>query len=333
MRRAVLMVHQGALGDVVLSFPAFLIAGRVLGAGLTLLAQSQVGRLARTLGVAEASYPLEAFGFSKLFVDEPDDRLKGFFEQFDMVVVIGLRPEVEKAVRRYHEKVAFIRSRPPVGCRNHVAAYVTAQMVEKVLGDNGNGRGGAESGVLPKRVHSTGRKRDLLVIHPGAGSRRKRWALDRFVALGGVLKDADVGSVVFLIGPAEADLVSELKERVAGKPVDVRFTDDLDDVAGLMIRARGFVGNDSGVAHLAAFMGVPTVAVFGPSDPRRWAPVGEAVRVVSGDVQCRPCFETEAQNCEDPICLRGISVAMVLKALEALGVLRSCAIPLSLLRR
>ncbi|MBW2109103.1 MAG: glycosyltransferase family 9 protein [Deltaproteobacteria bacterium] len=322
MKQLVLVIHQGALGDVVLSFPALLAARHALGAGVALLAQDQIGRLARRLGVAEASFPVESCGFSRLFVDKPDYRLQAFYKRFEQVVVIGLCQDLQKIVKRYHDHVAFVRSRPPIGSRDHVAAYVMAQMAEKVLGGNGNGRDKAESGVSLGPIDIVEKKKDLLVIHPGAGSRRKRWALDRFVELAGVLGNADV-RIVFLIGPADGDLLSALKERVAGMPMDVRVTDVLDEVVDLMASARGFVGNDSGLAHLAAFLGIPTVAVFGPSDPRRWSPMGEAVRIVTGGAQCPPCFETEAQNCKDSICLRGVSVAMVLEALEGLGVLKA----------
>jgi ADP-heptose:LPS heptosyltransferase len=69
---------------------------------------------------------------------------------------------------------------------------------------------------------------------------------------------------------------------------------------------RALVGNDSGVTHLAALAGAPFVAIFGPSDPLRWAPRksgGGKGRVLREKTDCLPCFELESKNCDSPACL------------------------------
>jgi ADP-heptose:LPS heptosyltransferase len=67
----------------------------------------------------------------------------------------------------------------------------------------------------------------------------------------------------------------------------------------------GFIGNDAGITHLAAFLGLPCVAIFGPADPERWTPVGRSTAVVRAPVDCEPCFELLPENCDGdaPECL------------------------------
>jgi ADP-heptose:LPS heptosyltransferase len=76
------------------------------------------------------------------------------------------------------------------------------------------------------------------------------------------------------------------------------------------------VGNDSGVSHLAAFLGLPTAVIFGPADPVRWKPVGPSVEMVHPELDCSPCFEIESENCSEPRCLTDASLESVLKAFD-----------------
>ncbi len=75
-----------------------------------------------------------------------------------------------------------------------------------------------------------------------------------------------------------------------------------------------FVGNDSGMTHLAAAVGVPVVAIFGPSDPIRWAPKGSEVRIVRKAVFCSPCEREAMSRCDSRHCLSGIPSYDVFRA-------------------
>ncbi len=142
-----------------------------------------------------------------------------------------------------------------------------------------------------------------VLLHPGAGSRRKRWPLDRFLTLARSLERAGLAPR-FLLGPAEEDLAGALRGH-RGACYPVLRAESLVDLAARLRSMLALVGNDSGVAHLAAFLGVPTVAVFGPSDPLRWEPAGPHVAVVRPGVGCDPCFEVLPRNCDgdNPRCL------------------------------
>lgn len=106
---------------------------------------------------------------------------------------------------------------------------------------------------------------DFAVIHPFSGSARKNWPLQRFRELAGKLPIP----IQWCAGPEEA-----LEDAV-------RF-ENLYDLACWLASSRIYIGNDSGITHLAAAVGTPVVAIFGASDPAVWAPRGERVRVVSG---------------------------------------------------
>lgn len=121
-----------------------------------------------------------------------------------------------------------------------------------------------------------GIKPGYVVIHPGSGGRRKQWPAERFAEVARRLG----GPVAWLLGPAEAEQ-PELRE--AGRDVGAVLEGlSLRGLAGLVAGCRVCVGNDSGVSHLAAAVGAPTVAVFGPTDPAVWAPRGERVAVLGG---------------------------------------------------
>lgn len=115
---------------------------------------------------------------------------------------------------------------------------------------------------IPHLPVPPGAKGDFVVIHPFASSVAKRWPMDHFRALAAAL-----GNVKWLAGPEEP---LECAERI----------EDLYELACWISNARLYVGNDSGISHLAAAVGVPTLAIFLASDPKVWAPRGPHVRVL-----------------------------------------------------
>ena len=92
----------------------------------------------------------------------------------------------------------------------------------------------------------------------------------------------------------------------------------LPEAAAVLARAALYVGNDSGMTHLAALLGVPTVALFGATDPRVWSPRGRRVEIVAGTAPCSPCAEGKRRRCPDNICLKSIPVEEVLARAKAM---------------
>ncbi|MCC6970002.1 MAG: glycosyltransferase family 9 protein [Phycisphaerales bacterium] len=117
-----------------------------------------------------------------------------------------------------------------------------------------------------------------IVLHVGAGSDAKRWAMANWCELHERLCDDGAG-VVAIAGEVERERFSRTDagffQRMGG-----RWVETLGELREIVDGARAFVGNDSGPTHLAAQMGVATLALFGATDVRAWAPVGPSVRVV-----------------------------------------------------
>jgi ADP-heptose:LPS heptosyltransferase len=118
----------------------------------------------------------------------------------------------------------------------------------------------------------------LVAVHPGSGGRRKNWSPAGFAAVIDAL--ASAAAVVLVGGPADEEAVDAVLGQARSRPL--LATDlPLPRVATLIARCNAFLGNDSGLSHLAALLGVPTVALFGPTDPALWRPWGPRTQVLS----------------------------------------------------
>ena len=131
----------------------------------------------------------------------------------------------------------------------------------------------------------------LLAAHPGSGGRHKIWPAPRFAALM-EMAAAEKGARWLLIrGPADAKPCAEVQENLPRvKPIIVEGL-SLVHLASVLSACAGYVGNDSGITHIAAAVGTPTVAVFGPTDPAVWGPLGENACVVSASPPSWPSAE------------------------------------------
>ncbi len=153
----------------------------------------------------------------------------------------------------------------------------------------------------------------VVLLHPGAGSPTKRWPLAHYQGLARRLRD-DGAAVVWTAGPADADIRALLesgdeRSRVL-PPLDVAR------LAAVVERAAVVVSGDCGIAHLAALLGVHSVALFGPTSPHAWGPPSERCTVVRLAVSCAPCGGV-APQCPSRICLRGLPVDAVRRAVRA----------------
>jgi heptosyltransferase-3 len=120
--------------------------------------------------------------------------------------------------------------------------------------------------------------RPIVVIHPGSGGMQKCWAAENFVLLAGQLNEKGK-EVIFLLGPAEKERFTE-KTLESIKKYPVLSELSLTQVLQVLACSDGYIGNDSGISHLAASMAKPTMAVFGPTNPAKFAPVGPKVRIL-----------------------------------------------------
>lgn len=158
-------------------------------------------------------------------------------------------------------------------------------------------------------------------LHVSGGRAIKQWPEARFREVAGrLVRDRSAG-IVLTGGPADSAQVDIVRMALpADRVVDVSRGTDLLTTAAVIAELDLFVTGDTGPMHLANAVGTPVVAVFGPSDPRRYAPRGVHDAVVRIDLPCSPCnrIRLPPERCtgHTPDCLSGIDVAQVMAAID-----------------
>ena len=157
----------------------------------------------------------------------------------------------------------------------------------------------------------------FLVLNPGAAyGSAKRWHEDRFAAVADQLA-RDFGMAVALIGsPNERPLAEQIRRRIEARAAVLTGETSLETLIGVLAESSLMITNDSGPMHIAAALGVPTVAVFGSTDDRVTAPYGPRTRVVKHAVECSPCLLRECPI--DHRCMNRVSVEDVCRAAREL---------------
>ncbi len=246
MRR--LIIRPGGVGDCILSLPAI----EHLRAEYTeVWVPSAIVPLIRLAEArAIASTGIDLLGLTGF---DPPAGLITRLREFDSIVSWygSNREEFRECVRELGLPFQFLDALPERGAKIHAADFFLREAC-------GAGR------AVPRIECNPAARSDFAVIHPFSGSARKNWPLERFRELAARL----AMPVRWCAGPEEALEGAE------------RF-DDLYELACWLASARLYIGNDSGISHLAAAVGVPTIAIFVASDPQVWAPRGDRVQVLS----------------------------------------------------
>jgi ADP-heptose:LPS heptosyltransferase len=301
-----LIIHQGALGDFILTFPAIIRLKNYYDR-IDALCQSRLGKLSQSMQLVNDCHPLEAAHIASLFTDRVDPKAKALLEQYTQIVLFSLSAQFEESINQVAAKPCCrIAPRPPVPKRIHVANFVLENLVNCGLLKREDVE--LDKIPIPVRNNQPLNLRKIL-LHPGAGSVRKRWPLSNFIQVEAALT-AEGLKPEFILGPAEEDLADTLQQ----PDRRVHVLEDLVDLKRLLESAGGYIGNDSGASHLAAYSGLPSAVIFGPADPVRWAPVGRSVIIVKSDLQCQPCFEIDEIDCGGSQCLEGIPPQKVIEA-------------------
>jgi ADP-heptose:LPS heptosyltransferase len=307
---ALLIVHQGALGDLVCIFPVIAALRRHFRP-VGILCQEHIGRLTAAEGLVEAWFPIEAAWTASLFTGNAGPEARRLLAPYSHFLVFSRSEPLAFSLQRIGTRVCRIPPRPPADQRIHV----TEHALEHVQGCSFLPEPGR---TLPETASSAASpveksRSKTVLIHPGAGSPRKRWPLSGFRDVAVQLEVLRLGAE-FVIGPAEQDLLPELTrcEATVHRPVGSL------ELLALLRSTAAYIGNDSGVSHLAAWAGIASVVIFGPTDPVRWRPRGDSVEIVQPPIDCRPCFETATENCTAADCLARITPGDVMEAFHRL---------------
>ena len=274
-----LVVHPGALGDVLQAVPALGALGR-LGHRLTFAGQPRLGELLQGGGLMLAATPFDTFGFEALFVDGAlPERLVSRLGRFQRVVSwFGAREDSYRtSLGALIPESIVARPVPdddsPLTVWEHLLETLAPWGVRRPaelhhLPTAERWRIAARAALMAAGVDLA---RPLLVAHPGAGARWKQAPTARFArALERMAADGGF-EVVLHQGPADGTAVDALSSELA-EPVVRLVEPSLTELAGTLALAKAYIGSDSGVSHLAACVGTPSVILYPPETLRRWAP-------------------------------------------------------------
>ena len=251
MRR--LVIRPGAIGDFIVSLPALECLNTDFLEIWTASANVPLVRFAAHVR-SIASTGLDLLGI----VDAPPGLIE-HLRTFDSIVSWygANRPEFRALVRELDLPFTFFTALPGKESPLHATDFYLQQVSTMAACQSD----GIPRIPCPHRAGSS----PFAVIHPFSGSARKNWPLEKFRALAQKLER--LMPVRWCAGPDDPPL-----------PGAVRI-DDLYELACWLAQAALYIGNDAGITHLAAAVGTPVLAIFGPTDPAIWAPRGPNVRV------------------------------------------------------
>jgi len=282
--RKSLVIRTGGLGDFILALPCLeAIRRRWPGSSLEILGRPSIAAIALNPFQADAVTSIDRSVWAGLFrPGAMDPELQDYFSRFDLVV--SFLPDPDDTLRQKIATVVpnvFNIGPPRPGshaCRQFLESLPFADPAIEVV----------QPAVYLKRQDLDRGERLLeeagvgatprVVVHPGSGSPQKNWPAECFAQTAEMLAKAGV-EIVFLEGEADHDQCCRAVSSF-GKDAHLIAGASVREVAYALARCQLLIGNDSGISHLAAAVGLPVIALFGPSDPDVWRPLGADVDVM-----------------------------------------------------
>lgn len=282
----ILVFRGGAIGDFVLFLPVLQeLRRRWPDAHVEVAGYPHIACLAVLGALADRVVSLDSADTARLFSlsFDPSPEQRSYFRSFDLLLTYLYDPDGTVKRNLLSVGAAQVIYGSPMIRDGHACDELVRPLEELAIYPQRTPaprldldaqhleRGGRRAGVHGGAV---------ALIHPGSGSPRKNWPLDRFLSMADRMRSELQVSPVFAFGEAD----TEIQERYAGQsprfPSVSGFT--LTELAEFLSACTACLGNDSGVTHLAAALGVPTVGLYGPTDPGTWGVRGRhAARVVA----------------------------------------------------
>ena len=281
-----LSIIPGAIGDFVLTLPAVAwLQSHLRPDRMELWVARRNLPLARSLGYADTAQALQDTGIESY---PPRQECLRRMRTFDRIISWwgSGNPEFVDHIRAIHPRVDFLGALPRESGL-HMIEFRRAQL-ERIFGST-------PGFSATPRIHWT-REEDRfaerfwaarpgnpgIAVHPGASGPRKRWPARHFAEVGRSLSRVPNCRLLLLEGPLDGETVKEVRAGLAEDSArwETVSIQDLSRLAAVLSRCRLFIGNDSGITHLAAALGVRTIALFLDTDPRVWAPRGPRVELL-----------------------------------------------------
>jgi heptosyltransferase-3 len=313
-----LIIFPGALGDLICAGPTIRVV-RSESRQLDLIARPELLRLAEaTLGV-DGGFSIDRREIAALFADsapvdshtdemfEPYDRIISYFAADHPLYRRNLAAAAKSAIISFHK---FRPDSPGHIADAYLADYLQCNDPAVIAQSREFRLTVPEVDEICAREFFARRGIDwdrLILVFPGSGSPQKNWPARKFAALAASLSDAGM-EIVFVIGPAENGIKTTL---VSSKATIIEGL-ELPTIAACARLSRMFIGNDSGVSHLAAAAGLPGIVIFGPTDPTRWSPIGDV-----SIIRHQPLAELEVDTVMAAVRRKATALGLVTESVSA----------------
>jgi len=309
-----LIVHTGALGDVICALTA--IDCFFSEMTIDFCCQGHIAPLLNSLNNIRNAFDINNPMMTSIFLGSNHSDIKDWLMGYSCIIIISFSKDWENSFHRYNQNTVRIPPRPPISETVHTSQFILNTLQCNNLISKNNS--GLHDLILQKKTRSykksTGSQWKSVCIHPGSGSSFKNWPIEKYLALSKQLHQKGL-SVGWILGPAEKNLMKLLIHHVNHK--NIIQANNIQTIMHYLQQSGHFVGNDSGISHLSAYMGIDTTVLFGPSDVRRWRPIGACVKTIPNHFPvCSPCFEKGIRQCTHKKCLNDISVLQVIKMID-----------------
>ena len=271
------MIRGGALGDFLLTLPVIsALREAAPDSRIEVLAYPGIAALATAGGLADAARSIEYGPLAGFFTRGAmlDPSLRAYFASFDLILSYLYDPDriFEENLRAAGVKRLYTGPHRPSE-KSHAIEQLAAPLTDLQLP---LGRRSATLKIQPI-VHQS----PLVAIHPGSGSASKNWPATHWRRVAeNLLAENPSLRIAIVGGEADADCLAPLRDLQPTTRIEFWENLPLPELAQHLGGAALYLGHDTGVSHLAAVAGTPSLLIFGPTDPGVWAPPHEQVRVI-----------------------------------------------------
>lgn len=281
----ILVLRGGAIGDFIFTLPAIqALRVRWPESYIELIGYPHIAHLAKAGGLANMIESLDKAEIAQFFSLKPffPPGQADYIKSFDLIISYLFDPagSVKRNLQLAGAKQVIYGC--PIIDKQHAVDTLMKPLEELAIYPEGKETPRLNLAEPHRKAGKNFVSKwggNVFVIHPGSGSKEKNWPLKHFISLADLILNRTGKQPFFLLGEADTNIAEQLA--AAKSPVPVLSGLSLLDLAGILSACDAFIGNDSGTTHLAAALGIPVVAIYGPTDPAKWAPRGTNARIVS----------------------------------------------------
>lgn len=277
-----LVLRGGALGDFIVTLPVLsALRNRWPNAYIELIGYPYIAELAKIAGLVDHVTSLHGAGIARFFALRPEipDAQRAHLRSFELVFNFFHDPDETVRINLETGGARHVISGSPIVRDRHAIDHFLKPLESLALYE----AGAIPALALPDTDRAAGHTRlatwtNPWILHPGSGSPKKNWPLGSFIELARRMQATERRTPVFLLGEADEREREGLQRNAPEFPRLEHLT--VREAAQALTAANGYIGNDSGITHLAAAVGARTFALFGPSRADLWAPRGPHVTVL-----------------------------------------------------